>query len=51
MKPEEFETFWHGLKTWLSTRQSIRNWTVFHKTTGENFEAEYGKSDYILAYP
>ncbi len=51
MKSEEFETFWHELRTWLSKKQSIRNWTAFHQTTGEDFEAEFEGSDYVFAYP
>jgi hypothetical protein len=49
---EEFETFWHELTMWLSTnKQSIRNWTVYHEETGEDFEADYDGGDYVLAYP
>jgi len=51
MKSGEFDTFWRELVTWLSDKQNIRNWTAFHQTTGEDFEAQYGGSDYVLAYP
>lgn len=52
MTTEEFETFWHELTTWVSNnKESIRNWTVFHQKTGEDFEAKYEGGSYILAYP
>ncbi len=51
MTSGDFETFWRELITWLSDRQDIRNWTVLHKETGEDFEAEYGGKNYVLAYP
>jgi len=52
MNSEEFGTFWQDLTMWLSkNKESIRNWTVFHEDTGEDFEAEYEGGDYVLAYP
>ena len=36
-----FDVFWSELKTFLSSKRNIRNWTVLKGYVGENFEAVY----------
>jgi hypothetical protein len=45
-----FDTFWTELKSFLSVRKLIRNWTVQKGYYGENFEAiyDFGK---VVVFP
>ncbi|MGA2683219.1 MAG: hypothetical protein ABSF44_15640 [Candidatus Bathyarchaeia archaeon] len=52
MTSEEFDNFWQELTRRLYHKKTaIKNWTVFHQVTGEDFEAEYEGGAYILVYP
>ena len=50
-KHDDFCNFWSGLAFWLSTKQTIVNWTVDKGPTGEDFEAGPIIGDYTLVYP
>lgn len=49
-KETEFNVFWHNLKTWLSRKRSITNWTAKRGEIGENFEAVAAEGNYILVF-
>jgi len=39
------------MKTWLSDKQYITNWTVNSGKIGEDFRAFYAGGNYIIVYP
>jgi len=50
-KKIEFDIFWPKLKSWLSGRQRIVNWTANSEEIGEDFEAVHAGGNYIIVYP
>lgn len=50
-KKTDFEIFWSKMKTWLSDRRRIANWTANSGEIGEDFEAEHAGGNYIFVYP